>query len=72
MNLVRLTSKAYTEGFYYKLRIINSLPNTAGLIALSRMSGVPSAMLAQADEAAGRFEFEETLGGNYSRNIVWV
>ena len=49
-NLVRLTSKAYTEGFYYKPRIDKELlaEHSKGLIALSAcMSGVPSAMLAQ-------------------------
>src|SRR6266480_6040713 len=56
-NLVRLTSKAYTEGFYYKPRIDRELlaEHGKGLIALSAcLSGVPSAMLAQekCDEAA--------------------
>ena len=48
--LSRLTSKAYTEGFYYKPRIDKELlaEHSKGLIALSAcMSGVPSAMLAQ-------------------------
>ena len=43
-NLVRLTSKAYTEGFYYKPRIDKELlaEHSKGLIALSAcMSGVP-------------------------------
>ena len=75
-NLVRLTSKAYTEGFYYKPRIDKELlaEHSKGLIALSAcMSGVPSAMLAQdkCDEAAkAAHEFEEILGkGNYFLEI---
>ena len=75
-NLVRLTSKAYTEGFYYKPRIDKELlaEHSKGLIALSAcMSGVPSAMLAQdkCDEAAkAALEFEEILGkGNYFLEI---
>jgi len=75
-NLVRLTSKAYTEGFYYKPRIDKDLlaEHSKGLIALSAcMSGVPSAMLAQekCDEAAkAAIEFEEILGkGNYFLEI---
>jgi DNA polymerase III subunit alpha len=75
-NLVRLTSKAYTEGFYYKPRIDKDLlaEHSKGIIALSAcMSGVPSAMLAQekCDEAAkAAIEFEEILGkGNYFLEI---
>jgi len=75
-NLVRLTSKAYTEGFYYKPRIDKELlaQHSKGLIALSAcMSGVPSAYLAQdkCDEAAkAAVEFEEILGkGNYFLEI---
>jgi DNA polymerase III subunit alpha len=75
-NLVRLTSKAYTEGFYYKPRIDKELLSEygKGLIALSAcMSGVPSAMLARErfDEAAATaIEFEEILGkGNYFLEI---
>ncbi len=75
-NLVRLTSKAYTEGFYYKPRIDKELlaQHSKGLIALSAcMSGVPSAMLARekCDEAAAAaIEFEEILGkGNYFLEI---
>jgi DNA polymerase-3 subunit alpha len=75
-NLVRLTSKAYTEGFYYKPRIDKELlaQHSKGLIALSAcMSGVPSAMLARerCDEAAAAaLEFEEILGkGNYYLEI---
>ncbi len=75
-NLVRLTSKAYTEGFYYKPRIDKELlaEHSKGLIALSAcMSGVPSAMLARekCDEAAAAaLEFQEILGkGNYFLEI---
>src|SRR5258705_2602127 len=75
-NLVRLTSKAYTEGFYYKPRIDKEIlaQHSKGLIALSAcLSGVPSAMLAQekCDEAAAAAsEFEEILGkGNYFLEI---
>lgn len=75
-NLVRLTSKAYTEGFYYKPRIDKELlaEHSEGLIALSAcMSGVPSAMLARdkCDEAAAAaIEFQEILGkGNYFLEI---
>ncbi len=75
-NLVRLTSKAYTEGFYYKPRIDKELlaEHSKGLIALSAcMSGVPSAMLARENRdeaAAAALEFEEILGkGNYFLEI---
>src|SRR6266542_2248918 len=75
-NLSRLTSKAFTEGFYYKPRIDKELlaQHSKGLIALSAcMSGVPSAMLAREkcdDAAAAALEFEEILGkGNYSIEI---
>ncbi|MGI8733138.1 MAG: DNA polymerase III subunit alpha [Pyrinomonadaceae bacterium] len=75
-NLVRLTSKAYTEGFYYKPRIDKELlaQHSKGLIALSAcLSGVPSAMLARErcdDAAAAALEFEEIMGkGNYFLEI---
>lgn len=75
-NLVRLTSKAYTEGFYYKPRIDKELlaEHSKGLIGLSAcMSGWPSAMLAadKCDDAAkAAIEFEEILGkGNYFLEI---
>src|SRR5947207_10070682 len=75
-NLSRLTSKAYTEGFYYKPRIDRELlaEHSKGLIALSAcLSGVPSAMLAQErfdDAADAAIEFEEILGkGNYFLEI---
>src|SRR5216683_1115785 len=75
-NLSRLTSKAFTEGFYYKPRIDRELlaQHSKGLIALSAcMSGVPSALLARDrfDEAAtAALEFEEIMGkGNYFLEI---
>ncbi|HEU4712702.1 MAG TPA: DNA polymerase III subunit alpha [Pyrinomonadaceae bacterium] len=75
-NLVRLTSKAYTEGFYYKPRIDKELlaEHSKGLIGLSAcMSGWPSAMLAadKCDDAAkAAIEFEEIFGkGNYFLEI---
>ena len=75
-NLVRLTSKAYTEGFYYKPRIDKELlsEHSKGLIALSAcLSGVPSAALARDDfdaAAAAAIEFEEIMGkGNYFLEI---
>lgn len=75
-NLVRLTSKAYTEGFYYKPRIDKALlaEHSKGLIALSScLSGVPSAALVREDfdgAAAAAIEFEEIMGkGNYFLEI---
>jgi DNA polymerase III subunit alpha len=75
-NLVRLSSKAFTEGFYYKPRIDKELlaEHSAGLVGLSAcMSGVPQAMLARDcfDEAVNAAkEFEEILGkGNYYLEI---
>lgn len=75
-NLVRLTSRAFTEGFYYKPRIDKELlaQHSKGLIALSScMSGVPSAMLAKDcpdDAAAAALEFQEIMGaGNYFLEI---
>ena len=75
-NLVRLTSKAYTEGFYYKPRIDRELlaENSRGLIALSAcLSGIPSALLAKErfDEAAAEaLQFQEIMGrGNYFLEI---
>jgi DNA polymerase-3 subunit alpha len=75
-NLVRLTSRAYTEGFYYKPRIDKELlaEHSKGLVALSScMSGVPSALLARErfDEAAtASLEFQEIMGkGNYFLEI---
>src|SRR5881394_1852351 len=75
-NLSRLTSKAFTEGFYYKPRIDKELlaQHSKGLIALSScMSGVPSALLAQDrfdDAATQALEFEQIMGkGNYFLEI---
>ncbi len=75
-NLVRLTSRAYTEGFYYKPRIDRELlaEHSQGLVALSAcMSGVPSAMLARdcfEDAASAAVEFQEIMGkGNYFLEI---
>jgi DNA polymerase-3 subunit alpha len=75
-NLVRLTSKAYLEGFYYKPRIDKEVlaEHSKGLIALSScMSGVPSALLARErfdEAAAATIEFEEIMGkGNYFLEI---
>jgi DNA polymerase-3 subunit alpha len=75
-NLSRLTSKAFTEGFYYKPRIDKELlaQHSKGLIALSScLSGVPSALLVRDcfDEAAtAALEFEEIMGkGNYFLEI---
>src|SRR2546423_4161369 len=75
-NLSRLTSKAFTEGFYYKPRIDKELlaKHSKGLIALSScMSGVPSALLAQErfdEAAAASLEFQDIMGkGNYFLEI---
>src|SRR5712691_673116 len=75
-NLSRLTSKAFTEGFYYKPRIDRELlaQHCKGLIALSScMSGVPSSLLVRErpDEAAkAALEFQEIMGkGNYFLEI---
>ncbi len=75
-NLARLTSRAYTEGFYYKPRIDKALlaEHSKGLIALSScLSGVPSAALVREDfdgAAAAAIEFEEIMGkGNYFLEI---
>ena len=75
-NLSRLTSKAFTEGFYYKPRIDKELlaKHSKGLIALSScMSGVPSALLAQdrfEDAATQALEFQDIMGkGNYFLEI---
>ncbi len=75
-NLARLTSKAYTEGFYYKPRIDQELlaKHSGGLIGLSAcMSGVPAALLARGacDEAAtAAHQFQEIFGqGNYFLEI---
>src|SRR5260370_37877405 len=71
-NLARLTSRAFTEGFYYKPRIDKEIlaEHSQGLIALSScMSGVPSALLARDrfdDAATAALEFQEVrVRGNY-------
>ena len=71
-NLVKLSSKAFTKGYYYKPRIDKELlaQHGEGLVALSAcLSGVPSSLLLsdKFDEAARRAkEFEDILGkGNY-------
>ncbi len=75
-NLARLSSKAYTDGFYYKPRIDKELlaQHSGGLIGLSAcLSGIPSALLVRDrfDEAAAEaLEFQEILGkGNYFLEI---
>jgi DNA polymerase III subunit alpha len=75
-NLVRLTSKAYTEGFYYKPQIDRELlaQHSEGLIGLSAcLSGVPSALLVQDrmdDAANAALEFQDIFGkGNYFLEI---
>src|SRR5256714_4303450 len=75
-NLSRLSSKAFTEGFYYKPRIDRELlaEHSKGLIALSScMSGVPAALLAQElfdEAAAASLEFQDIMGkGNYFLEI---
>jgi DNA polymerase III subunit alpha len=75
-NLVRLSSKAFTEGFYYKPQIDKELlaEHSEGLIGLSAcLSGVPSALLAQDKldaAAAAALEFQDIFGkGNYFLEI---
>jgi DNA polymerase-3 subunit alpha len=71
-NLVKLTSKAFTEGFYYKPRIDKQLlaEYSKGLIGLSAcLSGIPPSLLlrGQIEEAKTSVdEFVNILGrGNY-------
>ena len=71
-NLVKLSSKAYLEGFYRKPRIDREIlsEHREGLIGLSAcLSGVPAQLLLKDrfDDAATRsLEFEDILGkGNY-------
>jgi len=71
-NLVRLTSRSFIDGYYYKPRIDKELlaKHSKGLIALSAcLSGVPSSLLLtdKSDEAAKQaVEFQDILGkGNY-------
>jgi DNA polymerase III subunit alpha len=75
-NLVKLSSLAYTEGYYYKPRIDRELlaAHSEGLIALSAcLSGVPQAFLlaGKFDEAArAAVEFQDIMGrGNYFLEI---
>lgn len=76
-NLVKLSSFAYTEGFWRKPRFDRELlaKHSEGLIGLSAcISGVPQTLLLQDkfDEAArAALEFEEILGkGNYFLEIM--
>jgi DNA polymerase-3 subunit alpha len=75
-NLVKLSSFAFTEGYYYKPRIDRELlaRYSEGIIALSAcLSGVPTSLLiaGRFEEAARRAkEFEDILGkGNYYLEI---
>ncbi|MCI0400000.1 MAG: PHP domain-containing protein [Gammaproteobacteria bacterium] len=75
-NLVKLSSFAYTEGFWRKPRIDRELlaKHSEGIIGLSAcISGVPPTLLLQDrfDEAArAALEFQEILGkGNYYLEI---
>src|SRR5215831_14609452 len=75
-NLSRLTSKSFTEGFYYKPRIDKELlaQHSEGLIGLSAcMSGVTAAYLSvdKFDKAAeAAVTFQDILGkGNYFLEI---
>ncbi len=76
-NLVKLSSFAFTEGFWRKPRFDRELlaQHSEGLIGLSAcISGVPQTLLLQDkfDEAArAALEFEEILGkGNYFLEIM--
>jgi DNA polymerase III subunit alpha len=75
-NLVKLSSLAYTEGYWRKPRIDKEILSqySEGIIGLSAcLSGVPAALLLRDrfDDAARRaLEFEEILGkGNYYLEI---
>lgn len=75
-NLVKLSSFAYTEGYYYKPRIDREIlaKHSEGLIALSAcLSGVPQSLLmaGKFDEAAqAALEFQDIMGeGNYYLEI---
>jgi len=75
-NLVKLTSRAYKEGVYYKPRIDRELlaQHSKGLICLSAcLSGVPQYFLKKDkfDEAAkAALDFEDIFGkGNYFLEI---
>jgi DNA polymerase III subunit alpha len=76
-NLVKLSSFAYTEGFWRKPRFDRELlaQHSEGLIGLSAcISGVPQTLLLQDkfdDAARAALEFEEILGkGNYFLEIM--
>ncbi|HKP13393.1 MAG TPA: DNA polymerase III subunit alpha [Blastocatellia bacterium] len=71
-NLVKLSSFAFTKGYYYKPRIDKELlaKHSEGLVALSAcLSGVPSSLLLtdKFEQAAQQaLEFQDILGkGNY-------
>jgi DNA polymerase III subunit alpha len=71
-NLVRLSSFAFTKGYYYKPRIDKELlaKHSEGIVALSAcLSGVPSSLLLtdKFEQAAQQAqEFQDILGkGNY-------
>jgi DNA polymerase III alpha subunit len=75
-NLVRLTSKAFKEGFYRKPRVDRELLSrfSGGLIGLSAcLSGVPQEHLKGGrleDAARSALEFQDILGkGNYFLEI---
>jgi DNA polymerase-3 subunit alpha len=75
-NLVKLSSLAYTEGYYYKPRIDRELlaQHHEGLIALSAcLSGVPQSLLLAGkfdDAARAALEFQDIMGkGNYFLEI---
>ncbi|MGH9915537.1 MAG: DNA polymerase III subunit alpha, partial [Pyrinomonadaceae bacterium] len=75
-NLVRLTSRAFTEGFYYKPRIDLELlsAHSKGLIGLSAcISGIPSYLLSRGKEeeaATVANQFQDIFGkGNYFLEI---
>ena len=71
-NLVKLSSFAFTKGYYYKPRIDKELlaQHSEGIVALSAcLSGVPSSLLLtdKFEQAAKQaMEFQDILGkGNY-------
>ncbi len=71
-NLVKLTSKAFTEGFYYKPRIDKELlaQHSRGLIGTSAcLSGIPASYLLRDSYAEARSSVDEFVNifgrGNY-------
>lgn len=75
-NLVRLSSFAYIDGYYYKPRIDREIlaKHSEGLIALSAcLSGVPQSLLMAgkfAEAAQAALEFQDIMGrGNYYLEI---